>query len=226
MLVSGCGRARDVAQRRACILPLGDSITQGDATHVSYRYWLWEALRDAGRGVDFVGSQTENFGGTPSFPDPAFDRDHEGHAGFRADQVRDLLPRAIEGRFVGIALVHLGTNDTLQRQSVDATVKEIGQVIDRLRAQNPYVAILLAQVIPASYAHGERLVQLNERLPSLVRVKHRAQSPVLLVDQASGFDVEADTYDGVHPNEQGEKKMAARWARALEPLLATAAPCL
>jgi acyl-CoA thioesterase I len=224
LALAGCG-PHSSPRRQACILPLGDSITQGDATHASYRYWLWEALRERGRSFDFVGSQTENLGGNPAFANAAFDRDHEGHSGMRADQVRDLLPRALEGRFVGIALVHLGTNDILQRQAVDGTVAELGQVIDRLRAHNPYVAVLLAQAIPAAWANGEQLAVLNQRLPALIALKRSERSPIVLVDQASGFDPERDSYDGVHPNEGGEKKMAARWLRALSPLLAEAAPC-
>lgn len=47
----------------------------------------------------------------------------------------------------------------------------------------------------------------------------------LIVDQNSDFNAQAETYDGVHPNEQGEKKMAARWFDALGPLLDNAADC-
>ncbi len=81
------------ADATVCVLPLGDSITQGPVPELSYRYWLWEDLVAAGYDVDFVGTMDNGYGGgTPDYPDPDFDRDHEGHAGWRADQVRDRLP--------------------------------------------------------------------------------------------------------------------------------------
>src|SRR3712207_7345092 len=41
----------------------------------------------------------------------------------------------------------------------------------------------------------------------------------VLVDQYAGFDPRpgADTYDGVHPDESGDRKMADRWFAALNP---------
>ena len=39
------------------------------------------------------------------------------------------------------------------------------------------------------------------------------------VDLWTGFDPQTDTYDGVHPNESGEKKMAAGWFEALKTIL-------
>ncbi|MEX0775344.1 MAG: hypothetical protein WD042_06470 [Phycisphaeraceae bacterium] len=40
------------------IMPLGDSITHGDAGHVSYRYWLWQTLQRGGYDVDLSGQKT------------------------------------------------------------------------------------------------------------------------------------------------------------------------
>jgi hypothetical protein len=42
------------------ILPLGDSMTQGEAGHFSYRRPLWKMLDSAGYKVDFVGSLRTN----------------------------------------------------------------------------------------------------------------------------------------------------------------------
>jgi hypothetical protein len=48
------------------------------------------------------------------------------------------------------------------------------------------------------------------------------QSPVLLVDQHTGFNPATDLRDNFHPNEQGERKIAHNWAVALLPLLRSA----
>jgi len=75
--VSGAGTVK--------IMPLGDSITQGYRGRDSYRRDLWLKLRKSGADVDFVGSMKNNFMGTPAHED--FDMDHEGHWGWRADQI-------------------------------------------------------------------------------------------------------------------------------------------
>jgi hypothetical protein len=48
-----------------------------------------------------------------------------------------------------------------------------------------------------------------------------AQSPVFVVDQYHGFDAVSDTFDGVHPNQQGEEKMAVNWFKALNSYLSS-----
>lgn len=64
------------------ILPLGDSITDGDAQHDSYRRALWHLLRTAGFKGDFVGSRRLNGYYDDPPPHPDFDQDHEGHSGW------------------------------------------------------------------------------------------------------------------------------------------------
>ncbi len=120
-----------------------------------------------------------------------------------------------------IVLIHLGTNDVFSKQSTDSTVRELGQIIDALRAANPCVAILLAQIISAAHRANTAITALNAHIPELAAAKTTAQSPVIVVDQYTGFDAQRDTYDGVHPNALGERKIAQAWYAALKPLLAT-----
>ena len=65
------------------ILPLGDSITQGtgDTAGGGYRGPLWTLLKNAGYNADFVGSQTDT-----SCTLAGFDKNHEGHGGWRVDE--------------------------------------------------------------------------------------------------------------------------------------------
>ena len=55
-----------------------------------------------------------------------------------------------------------------------------------------------------------------------------SKSRIVLVDQYAGFSATADTKDGLHPNAQGEQKMAARWYDALRTVLSpsTSAPSI
>jgi hypothetical protein len=78
------------------IMPLGDSITEGTQVPGGYRIGLWQRTAAAGYRVDLVGSQ---FNG----PTALGDHDHEGHPGWRIDQIdanisgwlRSTSPRSV-----------------------------------------------------------------------------------------------------------------------------------
>jgi lysophospholipase L1-like esterase len=205
------------------ILPLGDSITQGSSERRSYRYPLWTRLIDAGISFDLVGSQHSNRQGNPVWPDYnglSFDRDHEGHSGRRADQILDGLPDWLKGYTPDIVLLHIGTNDVYDGQSTQSIVDEIEEIIDLLRADNPRVTVLLARLIPVASPHeNEGIIDLNKHMDSIAASKATPESPVVVVDQNSGFDAEQDTYDGIHPNPVGEEKIAQEWTRAVISVL-------
>ncbi len=200
------------------IVPIGNSITQADASHDSYRRSLWHLLQSGGHNVDFVGSLSSNNGGPA--PNPDFDLDHEGHWGQRADEILNGLPNWLSGYTPDIALVHVGSNDVFQGQSVASTVDDIEGIIDALRDDanggNPNVVILLAKLIPAV---SNNMSSINAEIDGIASRKHTAQSPVVVVDQNTGFDPETDTYDDVHPNLGGEEKMANVWYNAVTPFL-------
>jgi lysophospholipase L1-like esterase len=55
------------------------------------------------------------------------------------------------------------------------------------------------------------VVAFDNRIPGWAAGLTTAQSPIVVVDQWTGFDAVADTGDGVHPNDAGFRKMADRW---------------
>ncbi len=63
------------------------------------------------------------------------------------------------------------------------------------------------------------LIELNTEIASLAARLDRTDARVIPVDQFSGFDAIDDTFDGVHPTDSGELKLASNWANALEPFL-------
>jgi lysophospholipase L1-like esterase len=198
------------------IMPLGDSITQGSGGEATYRYFLWHRLLGAGYRVDFVGSLTGVDWGDPKYPD--FDQDHEGHSSYRADDVLLELDGWLSANLPEVVLVHLGTNDVTAGETTASTIQELGRIVDVLRSHNPGVIVLLAQIIPCEW-NDSAVRELNAEVPLLAAEKSTAQSPVLAVDQWTGFSAAEDTSDGVHPNESGERKMAARWYEALVTVL-------
>lgn len=206
------------------IMPLGNSITQGSSTTYTYRYSLWKKLIDDGVQFDYVGSQTTNNEGNPSYPPyqgRSFDPENEGHWGWRADEIAQHLPAWLAGNRPDIVLLHAGTNDLLQSQSVTETGDDIRNIIDILRTSNPSVKILLAKLIPNA---NTDVAPLNAVIGQIVTEKNTTTSPVVLVDQYTGFSAAQDTYDGTHPNTGGEEKMAEKWRQAIATLLTNPSP--
>lgn len=200
------------------IMPLGDSITRGRTGHWTYRRDLELALRDAGCSFDFVGTQSGPGSGTGA---PLSDRDNEGHSGLRTDQIRARINNWLPGNGHDWALVHVGTNDVLQGTSIAAARTNISQIIDRLRNANPTVGILLAQVIPNLPGNEAAVVALNDEIASLAPQKTTPTSPVIVVDQYSGYSTFTHNYDGIHPNDAGDAMIAQRFFEALLPRIAS-----
>ncbi len=197
------------------IMPPGDSITQGAADSDSYRRPLWKLLKKNNARINFVGSLKTNYPYTRSAHSD-FDMDHEGHWGWRADEVLAKIGGWAEQAAPGIVLFHLGTNDILQNQKNEDTVEELRQIIFTLRKHNPRIEIFLAQLIPiARKTANMRVQELNALLPDMARSITTDHSPIHIVNQHEGFDAIKDTYDGVHPNELGIEKMAQKWYKAL-----------
>lgn len=137
------------------------------------------------------------------------------------------LPEYTKTVIPDIVLLHLGTNDIRSTRFTTAeTLKTLSEIIDTLRKVNPSVTVLLASVIPVGDSHGPNIQTLAAAIPALAAEKNTGASPVILVDQNTGFDAKADTWDGVHPNEAGEEKMAQRWFAALQPVLTGGGPRL
>jgi lysophospholipase L1-like esterase len=209
----GCGeRVSEPVEGVLRVMPLGDSITEGNRQHNSYRRPLWLSLREAGYTVDFVGSSQRNHLGGP--PSDDFDGDHEGHWGWRVDEVLARLPEWAAAAKPDVVLIHLGSNDLFQGEPADQIIAELEQVFAVLRGVNPRVALFVAELIPAAGMEAQ-IRDLNARIRSLATGADVA-SPVFVVDQFTGFDPARHTYDGVHPNAEGEVLISSRWFEVLK----------
>jgi acyl-CoA thioesterase-1 len=203
-----------LSPRTVRVMPIGDSITQGNTQTDSYRRPLWKLFQGAGRSVDFVGNERDNNGGPP--PNPDFDLDHEGHWGWRADEVLAVIDGSARIHRPDVALVHLGSNDVFQGQANAGTLQELEAVVQRLRGANPSIGVLLAQLIPTTRpARDGDIVALNAGIAALALRLDTPSSRVVAVDHYSGFDAARETRDGTHPNAVGEAKMASRWFSAI-----------
>jgi lysophospholipase L1-like esterase len=205
------------------IMPLGDSITAGPGC---WRALLWDRLQRNGyTNIDFVGTQP---GGGCAV---AHDGNHEGHGGFSATGIADQnqLPGWLSATLPDVVLMHLGTNDLWGGTiSTSAILTAYSKLVDQMRASNPNMKIIVAQIIPMEPPNcngcAQRVVALNNAIPGWAAGKTTAQSPITVVDQWTGFNAATDTNDGVHPIDSGFQKMSDRWYPALTSVLGPPTP--
>lgn len=199
-------------------MPLGDSITEGESNHNSYRRTLWQRLRGAGCQVDLVGSKTgvsSGYRNSPwvAPPNADFDQDHEGYWDYRVDELLPFVGGKVASAQPDVVLIHLGTNDVLGGQSAAGVAGELSALIDTVRSGKADAYIVLAKIIPAA-SNTSATAALNRQIDGIVASKNNVISPVVALDQAAGYST-ADNYDGVHPNPNGEAKLGNNWANSI-----------
>ncbi|GGK87441.1 SGNH hydrolase [Planomonospora parontospora subsp. parontospora] len=218
VLAGTAGAAMSARAAPTRIMALGDSITGSPGC---WRALLWQRLQEAGlaASVDFVGTLPPQGCGFP------YDGENEGHGGFLATNVADQnqLPAWLSATRPDIVMMHFGTNDAWSNRSTATILAAYGRLVDQMRESNPDMKILVAQIIPMNPGScgecGRRVAALNAAIPGWAAGKTTARSPVVVVDQWTGFDTATDTGDGVHPNAAGDRKIADRWFPALTALL-------
>ncbi len=208
---------RPVGVRIMCV---GDSITEGGVTFHIYRPLLNQLLAAAGYRYEFVGSRSSMHDGIIL--------KHEGYGGKNAEQIASYISTTFSNHVADVVLIHAGHNydgsvlgETVVINKVDAATRSM---IATARVHNPRATILLAQVITSAklpkYAY---IPALNDRLASIAGELNTESQPVLIVNQADGWNPgdfpDSDTIsDLVHPSLQGANKMANKWFNALVPL--------
>ena len=63
------------------------------------------------------------------------------------------------------------------------------------------------------------VLELNRAISALAATARTVASPVEAVDHFTGFDHAGMTWDGIHPNRDGNRRIAAVWRQALLPHL-------
>ncbi|MEU9823881.1 cellulose binding domain-containing protein [Micromonospora chersina] len=204
------------------VMPLGDSITGSPGC---WRSVLWNRLQSTGyTDVDFVGTLGPQGCGQP------YDGDNEGHGGYLVTNVanQNLLPGWLAATHPDVVLMHFGTNDVWSNIAPATILAAYSTLVDQMRAANPATTVLVAKIIPMNPATcaecGQRVVALNAAVDGWAAGKTTAASPVVVVDQWTGFSTATDTYDGVHPNAAGDQKISDRWYPALTAALRRTTP--
>lgn len=208
------------------IMPLGDSITRGYGTAIGsmdptnpsnnfgYRWELDNLLNNANYNFDFVGSQTEPIGGS-------FDLNHEGHGGFRADQIAGVLNGYLTQNPPELILLHIGTNDIAQGQGTSAA--DVGTILDGIDTFDEQITVILALIVDQKPDDPQYMVDavntFNNNLQSLAQARISDGDKIILVNQNTALNYPADMFDWLHPQLSGYNKMSNVWFNELDTIL-------
>jgi lysophospholipase L1-like esterase len=202
---------------------LGDSITVGDGES-TFRRALWNRLKAANCGADFVGSLV----GDPAVT-YTFDNQYYGWGGAHIIDVGEYAGYEAAAADADIVVINLGTNDAqfpdftdaaktiveTVPQTVASSLADLQQTVANVRETRPDAKFVIVAPYNLDIARvNETRVainpQTNERLTGLrtaLTTWVATQSGIVLVDADPSIQ-DADLYDGVHPNAAGDVKLA------------------
>lgn len=198
--------AATTAARPLKVMPLGDSITYGvgSSTHVGYRLDLWSRFRTVGFAPNFMGSLRSGHMG---------DNNHEGHIGWRIDQVSANVIRYMALYQPDVVLLHIGTNDLAQNYDMARAPQRLSLLIDKIRRARPTARIYVASLIAMKSSQAgvaTKRTAYNNAIPGIVQKKGPM---VRFVPQH--LVPAKDLSDQAHPNNCGYAKMAYIWYYSL-----------
>lgn len=218
-VIPGCSLQKKTAaknrQQSFSILGLGDSITEGSTDFFSYLFPLDSLLRQAGHQPRFVGPRSSVY------------KENTLHHGGFGGKTAEYLAAHIDSMYAAfpadVVLLHAGHNHFQEEAPVPGIVQAQRSIIRSVKKINPAATVLVAGVITSGKLPKYSYIpELNAAIQKMV--DSMKDSHVIFVDQSKEWNWPDYTVeDKVHPNQAGAQVIAARWCRALGPLLASAA---
>ena len=198
----------DRQERSLKILPLGDSITDGYFVPGGYRIELWNSLTKQGYKIEFVGSASNGPNSLPS-------RNHEGHSGWRIDEIYQEVSNWLQKFQPEMILLLIGTNDIAQGYNIETAGDRLDRLVEEIFKFAPKVQLFVASIPPI----GEptlnlRVMLYNQNIQALVERRQQAGEAIIFVDLYYSLNLN-DLPDGVHPNQEGFRKIAIAWEQAI-----------
>lgn len=239
MLTGGIGMANSTAvsgeTETLSLMCLGDSITDGFWMTGGYRNTLCNLIAENGQQaqVDMVGP---NWGGS------GYDTQHAGYSGYSVDNIAQ--EDSISGARTGISsfidwlmadypadvvFLQIGTNDILSLYDLENYGKRLEALVDKILPTLPEDGALYLATLPCMDATNtlyiseyfftvesmdEAVAQCNTQIRALVAKKQSQGARIMLAD-INGVLEKTDLYDGVHPSEEGYRKMGEFWYQQL-----------
>jgi len=178
------------------ILVLGDSLSGGFGLKSSEAYPALLANKLRAAGLNFQVTNASQTGGT-------------------TDGGLERLPGHLK-RKIDIFILELGINDAFRGVPVDQIQSNLQQIIDKVKARNPNVRVVIAGMQQPDYATDDYVAAFGKMFADLASKNGAVLVPYLLEGVAG--DPSLNLPDGLHPNAAGQKVLAENVWRVLEPI--------
>src|ERR1043165_8919864 len=184
------------ASEMKSILVFGDSLSDGFLLQRSEAYPALLAKKLQAAGLNFQVTNASASGGTT-----------EGGL--------ERLPAHLKHR-IDILVLELGINDAFRGLPVDQIEHNLQQIIDKVKARNPNVRIVIAGMQLPNYTADDYVSAFGKMFTDLASKNNASLVPYLL--QGVAGDPSLNLPDGIHPNAAGQKILAENVWRVLEPI--------
>lgn len=178
------------------ILVFGDSLSDGFMLQRSEAYPALLAKKLLAAGLNLQVTNASAAGGTT-----------EGGL--------ERLPAHLKHR-IDILVLELGINDAFRGLPVDQIENNLQQIIDKVKARNPNVRVVIAGMQLPNYTADDYVSTFGKIFTDLASKNNAALVPYLL--QGVAGDPSLNLPDSIHPNAAGQKILAENVWRVLEPI--------
>ncbi|MER5433123.1 GDSL-type esterase/lipase family protein [Streptomyces sp. NPDC002588] len=208
-------------------MPVGDSMTIGSSGEHTWRYRMWRHLCETYSGpFTLVGPRETLYDKAADAPtsyayaEPGFPRAHLAGWGEGWQHMVPLIGEAVRRSRADVLLVSLGLIDLGFYTNAEQTADNTRAFVAEARAAAPRIHLVLLPVIPNIRAANDepfaaQVTAFNELLAKTAADLDDSASPILMASVPDTWDIHTDTYDGTHPNETGEHKLAGAFAGAM-----------
>lgn len=196
LVLSSVGVAQPVCAATKTILVFGDSLSQGFGLEPGDAYPILLAKKLRTAGLNFRVINASAAGGTT-----------EGGL--------ERLPAHLK-RSIDIFILELGINDAFRGVPVDQIQNNLQQIIDKVKARNPNVRVVIAGMRLPNYGADDYVSAFGKMFADLAAKNSAALVPYLL--QAVAGDPSMNLSDGIHPNTAGQKILSETVWPVLEPV--------
>jgi acyl-CoA thioesterase I len=177
------------------ILVLGDSLSGGFGLKPSAAYPALLANKLRATGLNFQVTNASQTGGT-------------------TDGGRERLPGHLK-RKIDIFILELGINDAFRGVPVDQIQNNLQQIIDKVKARNPNVRVVIAGMAASKAFGTDDYVSAFGKMFAELATRNGALLVPYLLEGVAG-DPSLNLPDGIHPNAAGQRMLAENVWRILE----------
>lgn len=118
---------------------------------------------------------------------------------------------------IDIFVLELGGNDGLRGLPLAQTKKNLQAIIDKVKAKYPKVKIVVVGMMVPPNMGTDYTTQFKAIFPELAKKNNATLMPFLL--EGVGGNEKLNLPDGIHPNSEGHKIVAANVLKIINPLL-------